>query len=176
LRKSHFDADLKIIGDIFNDAWSQNWGFVPFTEKEFEELGKNFKLLVDYELIKIAEVDGVPAAMLVVAPNVNEAIRDLNGRLLPFGWLKLLWRLKIKFPQTARIPFMGVRRQYQDSLLGAALAFMMIQAVQAPGIKRGVKHVELSFILEDNMGMRNIIESISGIVHKRYRVYSKDLI
>jgi hypothetical protein len=71
---------------------------------------------------------------------------------------------------------MGVRRQYQDSLLGAALAFMMIQAVQAPGIKRGVKHVELSFILEDNMGMRNIIESISGIVHKRYRVYSKDLI
>jgi hypothetical protein len=176
LRKSHFDADLKIIGDIFNDAWSQNWGFIPFTEKEFEELGKNFKLLVDYELIKIAEVDGVPAAMLVVAPNVNEAIRDLNGRLLPFGWLKLLWRLKIKFPQTARIPFMGVRRQYQDSLLGAALAFMMIQAVQAPGIKRGVKHVELSFILEDNMGMRNIIESISGIVHKRYRVYSKDLI
>ena len=175
LRKSHFDADLKIIGDIFNDAWSQNWGFIPFTEKEFEELGKNFKLLVDYELIKIAEVDGVPAAMLVVAPNLNEAIRDLNGRLFPFGWLKLLWRLKVRFPQTARIPFMGVRRQYQDSLLGAALAFMMIQAVQAPGIKRGVKHVELSFILEDNMGMRNIIESISGIVHKRYRVYSKDL-
>ncbi|MGD2023703.1 MAG: N-acetyltransferase [Desulfobacterales bacterium] len=175
LRKSHFDADLKIIGDIFNDAWSQNWGFIPFTKKEFEQIGKNFKLLVDYELIKIAEVDGIPAAMLVVAPNLNEAIRDLNGRLLPFGWLKLLWRLKVRFPQTARIPFMGVRRQYQDSLLGAALAFMMIQDAQVQAIKRGIRKVEMSFILEDNMGMRNIIESISGIVHKRYRVYSKDL-
>lgn len=176
LHKKQFDADLKIIGDIFNDAWSQNWGFIPFTKKEFEQLGKDFKLLVDYELIKIAEVDGVPAAMLVVVPNVNEAIRDLNGRLFPFGWLKLLWRLKVRFPQTARIPFMGVRRQYQDSLLGAALAFMMIQDAQPHAIKRGIKKVELSFILEDNMGMRNIIESIGGIVHKRYRVYSKNLI
>ncbi len=175
IRKNQFDADLKIIGDIFNDAWSQNWGFIPFTKKEFEQLGKDFKLLVDYEMIKIAEVDGVPAAMLVLVPNVNEAIRDLNGRLFPFGWVKLLWRLKVRFPQTARIPFMGVRQQYQDSLLGAALAFMMIQDAQVQAIKRGIEKVELSFILEDNMGMRNIIESISGIVHKCYRVYSKNL-
>lgn len=175
-RKSNFDEDLKIIGDIFNDAWSQNWGFIPFTEAEFKQLGKDFKLLVDFELMKIAEVDGAPAAMLVLVPNVNEAIRDLNGRLFPFGWLKLLWRLKVRFPQTARLPFMGVRRQYQASLLGAALVFMMIQDNQAPALKRGIKEVELSFILEDNKRMRNIIESISGTLYKRYRIYIKDLV
>ena len=175
LQKSSFKEDLKIIEDIFNDAWSENWGFIPFTEAEFKQLGKDFKLLLDFELVKIAEVDGAPAAFLAVLPNVNEAIRDLNGRLLPFGWLKLLWRLKVRFTRSARIPLMGVRKRYQDSLLGAALAFMVIQAVQAPGIKRGVKKVELSWILEDNKGMNDIIESIGGTVYKTYRIYSKDL-
>ena len=174
-RKSNFEEDLKIIKDIFNDAWSENWGFIPFTEAEFKQLGKDFKMLLDFEMVKIAEVDGAPAAFLVVLPNINEAIRDLNGRLLPFGWLKLLWRLKFRFPQTARIPLMGVRKQYHGSLLGAALAFMVIQAVQAPGLKRGVKKVELSWILEDNKGMNDIITSISGTVYKTYRIYGKDL-
>jgi hypothetical protein len=174
-RKSNFNKDLKIIEDIFNDAWSDNWGFIPFTEAEFKQLGKDFKLLLDFELVKIAEVDGAPAAFMVVLPNINEAIRDLNGRLLPFGWLKLLWRLKVKFPQTARIPLMGVRKQYQDSLLGAALAFMVVHAAQEPGLKRGIKKVEMSWILEDNKGMNDIIESIGGSVYKTYRIYSKDL-
>ena len=174
-RKSNFEEDLKIIEDIFNDAWSENWGFIPFTEAEFNQLGKDFKLLVDFELVKIAEVDGAPASFMVVLPNINEAIRDLNGRLLPFGWLKLLWRLKVRFPQTARIPLMGVRKQYHDSLMGAALAFMVVHAAQEPGLKRGIKKVELSWILEDNKGMNDIIESISGTVYKTYRIYSKDL-
>jgi hypothetical protein len=174
-RKSNFNEDLKIIEDIFNDAWSDNWGFIPFTEAEFKQLGKDFKLLLDFELVKIAEVDGAPAAFMVVLPNINEAIRDLNGQLLPFGWLKLLWRLKVKFPQTARIPLMGVRKQYQDSLLGAALAFMVVHAAQEPGLKRGIKKVEMSWILEENKGMNDIIESIGGSVYKTYRIYSKDL-
>jgi hypothetical protein len=174
--KSNFETELNIIKDIFNDAWSENWGFIPFTEAEFNQLGKDFKLLVDFELVKIAEVDGAPAAFLVVLPNINEAIRDLNGRLLPFGWLKLLWRLKIKTPETARIPLMGVRKQYHDTILGAALAFMVIHAVQEPGLKRGIKKVELSWILEDNKGMNDIIESIGGTVYKTYRIYGKNLI
>jgi hypothetical protein len=175
LHKSNFVDELNILRDIFNDAWSQNWNFVPFTNAEFEHLGKDLKMLADEELVKIAEVDGEPAAFIVVLPNINEAIRDLNGRLLPFGWLKMLWRLKVKYPQSARIPLMGVRRRYHDSLMGAALAFGVIAAVQQPGIKRGVKEVELSWILEDNMGMRNIIESIGGRVYKTYRIYSKEI-
>ncbi len=176
LRKSNFDEDIKIIGDIFNDAWSENWGFLPYTEAEFNQLAEDFKLVLDFELVKIAEVDGKPAAFMVVVPNINEAIRDLNGRLFPIGWLKLLWRLKVRFPQTARLPFMGVRKQYHDSILGAALAFMVIHAAHAPALKRGVKKTELSWILEDNYGIRNIIESIGGTIHKTYRIYSKDLI
>ena len=175
LQKSNFSAELKIIQDIFNDAWSQNWGFVPFTAEEFEHMGKDLKILANEELIKIAEVNGEPAAFTVVLPNINEVIRDLNGRLLPFGWLKMLWRLKVKYPQSARIPLMGVRRCYQNNLLGAALAFMMFASIQEPGLKLGIKEVELSWILEDNTGMRNIIESINGRVYKTYRIYSKKL-
>ena len=175
LQKSDFVNELEIIRDIFNDAWSQNWGFIPWTEAEFEHLGKDLKMLADEELIKIAEADGKPAAFMVVLPNINEVIRDLNGRLLPFGWLKMLWRLKVKYPKSARIPLMGVRSQYHNSLMGAALAFGIFADVQQQVLKRGIKEIELSWILEDNMRMRNIIESISGRIYKTYRIYSKKL-
>ena len=175
LRMSQFIEELQIIRDIFNDAWSQNWGFVPFTNKEFEHLGKDLKMLADEKLVKIAEVDGEPAAFMVLLPNINEVIRDLNGRLLPFGWLKMLWRLKVKYPKSARIPLMGVRCRYHGSMMGAALAFGMIADARQPALKRGIKEVELSWILEDNMRMRSIIESLGGRVYKTYRIYSKDL-
>ena len=175
LSKSNFNHDLKIIEDIFNDAWSENWGFLPFTEAEFNQLAKEFKLVLDFEMVKLAEVDGVPAAFMVVVPNINEAIRDLNGRLLPFGWLKLLWRLKVKFPQTVRMPFLGVRKKYHNSFLGAALPFLMIQAAWAYAINLGVKKAELSWILEDNKGINDIIESLGATVYKTYRIFKKDL-
>jgi hypothetical protein len=175
LQKSDFVNELEIIRDIFNDAWSQNWGFIPWTEAEFEHLGKDLKMLADEELVKIAEADGKPAAFMIVLPNINEVIRDLNGRLLPFGWLKMLWRLKVKYPKSARIPLMGVRSQYHNSLMGAALAFGIFADVQQQVLKRGIKEIELSWILEDNMRMRNIIESNSGRVYKTYRIYSKKL-
>ncbi len=175
LNMSKFSDELEIIRDIFNDAWSQNWSFVPFTNEEFKHLGKDLKMLADEALVKIAEVDGEPAAFIVVLPNLNEIIRDLNGRLLPFGWLKLLWRLKIKYPKSARIPLMGVRCRFHDSLMGAALAFGVIFSTQEHAINRGIKELELSWILEDNKGMCAIIESIGGRVYKTYRIYSKQL-
>jgi hypothetical protein len=175
LDMSRFSEELEILRDIFVDAWSQNWGFIPFTTEEFNHLGQDIKLLVNKDLVRIAEVNSTPAAMIVVLPNVNEVIQDLNGRLLPFGWLKLLWRLKVKYPGSARVPLMGVRRRYHDSLLGPALAFMVIDAVRAPAQKLGIRNVEMSWILDDNMGIRNIIEAIQGTVYKRYRIYGKEL-
>jgi hypothetical protein len=173
LRKSQLNEDLEIIKDIFEDAWSTNWGFVPFSKDEVRHLGYNLRLLVDDDAVQIAEVDGLPAAMIVALPNLNEVIRDLQGRLLPFGWLKLLWRLKVKSPKTARVVLMGVRKRFQRSPLGAALAFLLIDAVRGYGIRRGVQEVELSWILEDNMPMRNILTMVGGAPYKRYRIYEK---
>ena len=130
LDRKRFDAEIELLRDIFNDAWAENWGFLPFTTAEFHELGRNLRFLVDPGLIRIAEVDGEPAAFIVVVPNINEAIRGLDGSLLPFGWAKLLWRLKVRHPSTARVPLMGVRRKFQRSRLGPALAFLVIAAAQ----------------------------------------------
>ena len=170
-----FSEDLEIIREIFEDAWSENWGFIPFTSAEFTELGKNLKFLVDLESVRIAEVDGEPAAMIVMFPNINEIIMDLNGRLLPFGWLKLLWRLKVVGAKSARIPLMGVRRRYQGSRMGATLAMMVISPLHERARKQGIKEVDMSWILEQNQGMRNIIETVGCDLYKRYRIYQKDL-
>jgi hypothetical protein len=175
LDRRHFDSEIALLRDIFNDAWADNWGFVPFTAAEFQELGRNLRFLVAPELIQIAEVDGEAAAFMVVIPNINEAIRDLRGRLFPTGWAKLLWRLKVRYPSTARVPLMGVRRRFQRTRIGPALAFLVIDACRPPTRRRGVKQVELSWILEDNAGMRSIIESIGGWAYKRYRVYEREL-
>ena len=168
--------DFDLMRDIFNDAWQNNWGFVPFTQKEFRAIGNEMLLLIPADLVQIATVDGEPAAFIVLLPNLNEAIRDLGGKLLPFGWAKLLWRLKVGFPSTGRVPLMGVRQKYQQTRFGPGLAFAVIDAVRKIGFRRGIKTVEMSWVLEDNVGMRHIAESIGGVINKRYRMYDKPLV
>ncbi len=175
LRRDRLDQELAILRDIFNDAWSANWGFVPFTEAEFAEIGRTMLFLARPEMVQIAEVDGRPAAMIVALPNLNEVIADMGGRLLPTNWAKLLWRLKVRYPRSARVPLMGVRREFQNTRLGPGLAFAVIDSVRKVLIRRGIREVELSWILEDNMGMRNIIEALGGVAYKRYRIFEKSL-
>ncbi|MCZ6500115.1 MAG: N-acetyltransferase [Gammaproteobacteria bacterium] len=175
LRRKQLKADLAILRDIFNDSWSRNWGFTPFTEAEFSDLGELLTMLVDDDFIQIAEIDGSPAAMIVVFPDINQAIKDMNGRLLPFGWLKLLWRLKIKYPDTARCMLMGVKKQYQQSRLGTTLAFLVIDTARRALVRRNINNVEMSWILEDNEGMKGILEVMGGDLYKRYRIYQKSL-
>ncbi len=170
-----FGDEMSLLRDIFNDAWSENWGFVPFTDAEFREMGHALRFLSMPDLIQIAEVEGEAAAFVVAVPNINEAIRDLDGKLFPTGWLKLLWRLKVRHPQSARVPLLGVRRKYQNTRLGPGLAFLVINAVRVQIHKRGAKDIELSWILEGNAGMRSIIELIGGRAYKRYRVYERPL-
>lgn len=175
LRRNKFSEEMEILRDIFNDAWSKNWGFVPFTKAEFAELGTSLRLLVPDDFIQIAEVDGIPAAFMVGLPNLNEIFAELNGRLFPFGWVRLVRHLKSKGVRTGRIPLMGVRKQFQNTPLGMALAFMVIDAPRQLGLSRGVHAVELSWILDDNKAMRGILDSIGSRQYKRYRIYGKTL-
>ncbi|MFQ5664827.1 MAG: GNAT family N-acetyltransferase [Candidatus Binatia bacterium] len=176
LRLAHLREDLDILRDIFNDAWSDNWNYTPFTAAELAGLGQSLKLFVPPEFVQIAEVDGIPAAMIVVVPNLNESIRDLGGHLLPFGWLRLLWRLKWAGPRTGRVPLMGVRHAYQRSSLGMALVFLLVEAVRGPVAQRGIEQMELSWTLEDNRAMRHIKERLGARLYKTYRIYEKTLV
>ena len=173
--KQRFAQDIETLRELFNAAWADNWGFVPFTRAEFTELGRTLRLLVDPGFIQIAELDGRAAAMIVALPNVNEALQGLDGRLAPWGWAKLLWRLKVRHPASARVALMGVLPEYQSSRTGSALAFAVIDAVRWNLHRRGVRQVEMSWILETNRGMRGIIEAIGGQAYKRYRLYEREL-
>lgn len=175
LSKKNLAQDLDIIIKIFNDAWSSNWNFVPMTEAEIKHLGQNLKLLVPEEYISIAYYQDKPAAMAVSLPNINEAIADLNGSIAPFGWAKLLWRLKVAGVKSARMPLMGVAKEFQGSPVGAALGIAAIDAVRAHHAATGTQAAELSWILEDNMAIRGIIEGLNAKPYKRYRLYERAL-
>ncbi len=170
---SNFERDLEIVIDIFNDAWSDNWGFVPMTYREVKALGNNLKLLLKGDYGAIGYYQGKPAAMAITLPNVNEAIDDLNGNMLPIGWLKLLWRLKLKTPNSIRLPLMGVRKHLQSGVIGSALAVGVIDKVRDYHRSRGVTRGELSWILEDNVPVRRLIELMGAHQSKTYRIFER---
>lgn len=172
LDMKRYEEDLANITSIFNNAWAGNWGFVPLSESETKQMAKSLKLLINPRLAWIVEVDGKPAAFGVCLPNLNEAIHDLGGKLLPFGLFKLLWRLKVKGVKTARVPLMGVRRDV-GTWLQAIMPFLVVDAMRREAKALGYEWIELSWILEDNVPMRRIIESIGTSRYKTYRLYEK---
>ena len=175
LNRSRFAAEMEILRDIFNDAWSENWGFVPFTQEEFADVGTSLRLILPDDFIQIAEVDGEPAAFIVVLPNLNEIFGDIDGRLLPLGWWHLMQRLRKRQIRTGRVPLMGVRKRFQNTPLGTALAFQVCDRARQRALERDIREVEMSWILEDNKSMRSILDAIGSDAYKRYRVYEKRL-
>ena len=174
--KSRFEEEARLILDILNDAWSDNWGFVPFTEAEIEYAGKKFKPIVFEDLIMVAEYDGEPVAFMMTLPDLNEAIAPLKGSLLPFGWLKLLRWLRKPQVRTMRVPLMGVRKRLQSSRMASQLAFMMIETIRIEALKNyGATRGEIGWILEDNQGMVAIADAIGSHVNREYVIYSKVL-
>ena len=175
LNRKRLDQELELLRDIFNDAWADNWKFVPWTREEFAAVGREIMLLVPDDFLQIVEVSGEPVAFIVMIPNLNEVIGDLNGNLLPFGWAKLLWRIKVRYPTSGRVPLMGVRRRFHNTRLGAGLAMCCIDALREPSAREGLRRAELSWILEDNQGMRSILDAIGGEVTKTYAMFEKTL-
>ncbi len=173
--KSRLAEEAAVISTVFNDAWANNWGFVPFTQAEFAELASALKYLVPRDLVQFAEVDGETAAMLVVVPNLNELIGDLHGKLLPLGWLKLLWRLKFQAPKSARVALMGVRQKFHTSSLAMALVFGLIEAIRVSGAAKGMRYLEMGWVLEDNFALLRVMRLLGGRRYKTYRIYEKSL-
>ncbi|NOZ66701.1 MAG: N-acetyltransferase [Alphaproteobacteria bacterium] len=176
INMKNYTRDLRIILDIFNDAWTDNWMALPFTEAELNKAVKDMKLLIREDFTYIAEYDGVPMAMMVTLPNLNEIIADLDGHLFPFGIFKLLWRLKLN-PRykTVRVPLMGVRKEFQNTALGGAMAFALIEECRIQAEKAGCTHAELSWVLEENTRLSKMLETIGCWRYKNYRMYSKTL-
>jgi hypothetical protein len=174
--KSRFDEEAALILSILNDAWSDNWGFVPITPSEIAYTGRKLKPIVFEDLIRVAEVEGEPVAFMMTLPDLNELMADLDGRLFPFNWAKLLLRLRKPQVRTMRVPLMGVVKKLQATRLASQLAFMMIEYIRRDSVAHyGATRGEIGWILEDNQGMRSIAETIDSKVNKVYRIYSKDL-
>lgn len=174
--KSRFASEAAIILGILNDAWSDNWGFVPLTDPEVEEVGKKLKPIVYEDLIYIAELEGEPVAFMITLPDLNEPLKPLKGSLLPLGWAKLLLWLRRPRARTMRVPLMGVVKRLQASRMASQLAFMMIEYSRRAAVTRyGAERGEIGWILEDNQGMVAIADTIESRINKVYRIYRRNL-
>ena len=174
--KSKFDEEAALILDILNDAWSDNWGFVPFSDAEIKYAGKKFKPIVREDLIMVAEYEGEPVAFMMTLPDLNEVLKPMGGKLFPFNWAKLLLWLRKPKVRTMRVPLMGVRKRLQSSRMASQLAFMMIEYIRRNAIREyGATRGEIGWILEDNQGMNAIAEAINSTVNKSYIIYDKPL-
>ncbi len=175
LRMDRFREEVAIFTDILNDAWSENWGSAAITEAEAKYLGDSLRLILKPDWFWFIEIDGEAAAFIVMLPNITEMIGDLDGRLAPFGWARLIWRLKFQPIRSARVPLMGVRKKFQKDRRGALAPFVLIDALRPRSIPQGLQRAEYSFILEDNGPMRHILEGLNARIYKTYRIYGKTL-
>ncbi len=174
--RSRFAEEATTVFSILNDAWSQNWGFVPITDREIEYVSNKMKPLVKPDLLRIAELDGEPVAFMLTFPDMNRVIAPFEGKLFPFNWIKLLaWAAKPKSPRM-RVPLMGVIKELQSSRLASQLAFMMIEYIRRSGVEKyGTQTAEIGWILEDNQGMVAIADAIGSKVNREYAIYGKPL-
>jgi len=171
----NLDADLRIIMDVYNDAWNDNWGFVASTERELSKMAADLKLIAIPELSYITEIDGEPAAVALALPNLNELIADMKGKLGPLGLPKLLWRLKVVGPHTARLVILGIRKKFRSVRKYAALSAYLYAKMNAAGKQLGLEGGELSWTLEDNAPVNTGIKLMGGKIYKTYRLYEKGL-
>jgi hypothetical protein len=167
--------ELQLVMDIYNDAWEGKWAMVPALPDEVEKVAKDLKLLIDDQLAFIAEVDGNAVGMCIMLPNLNEVIQDLGGKLLPFGIVKLLWRLKVKRPRSTRLMMLGIRKELRGVKKYGGLSAAMYVEVAKRGIARGYQWGELSWTREDDGPINVGIKAMGARLYKKYRVYGAPL-
>jgi len=172
LKLNDFDNEVKRINEIYNQAWSYNWGFVPMSSEEFFYTVKDLKQIIDADLVFIAEHNDRPVAFSLALPDINQALIHLNGRLLPFGFMKLLWHTKIKNKiDGLRLITLGVIPEFQKR----ALDSMFFINTYLTGVEKGYRWAEMSWILETNDLMCRAAEQMGGRLYKKYRLMEMPL-
>ncbi len=164
-----FRSELNAVKDIYNSAWSHNWGFVPMTDKEIESMAKRLKPLIVPELLIMAEVDGKPAGFYMAIPDYNQVLCRINGRLGPIEIVKFLWYSR-KITDI-RVLTMGVKAEYRKRGIEGLLYLESFKAAK----RKGYQRAEMSWVLEDNTLMKKGCEFMGGKVYKKYRIYEKSL-
>jgi hypothetical protein len=167
--------EAEIIIDIFNDAWSENWGFVPFTLAEFMSSADGLKLVMPPEGGFMIELDGVPQAFGIILPNLHEITADLGGRLLPFGLPRVVSRIRNHTFKSGRLALFGIRRALHRKAAGGAVILAFIEEMRQRSKSSSIGHVEFGWVLENNFGMRRPIELSGARIDKVHRVYEKSL-
>lgn len=173
LNMKDFKADIDLVMDIFNDAWSQNWGFIPFQADQISTMAKEMKPLIHADALWIASINGQAAGFVLILPDINEIADGLDGRLLPLGWAQLLYRLKLRGPRRARLPLAGLRRGHHKTRRGLLAMTGAFEAAFAAQYRRGVREVESSWILETNRDLLNLVALYDMPRYKTYRIYGK---
>ena len=173
---SRVQEEAQTLFNILNDAWSENWGFVPITDSEIRYITKKMRPLVKPELLRFAELEGEPVAFMLTFPDINAVIKPFDGKLLPFNWIKLLKWVRHPHSPRARVPLMGVVKRLQASRMASQLAFMMIEYIRRAGVAHyGFKTAEIGWILDDNQGMVAIADAIDSKINREYAIYERPL-
>lgn len=174
--KKDWDAEVDIILSILNDAWSSNWGFVPFTPEEIAHAGKKLRPIIFEPLNMIAELDGEPVAFMLTFPDINQVLKKIDGKLFPFGWFHLSRWLRKPKDAGMRVPLMGVKKELHNSRVASQLAFMMISHIRKnASALYASQRGEIGWILDDNQGMVAIADAIESKINREYIVFSKSL-
>lgn len=167
-----FDNEVKRIKAIYNAAWEKNWGFIPMTDAEFDFMAKQMKQIVDPDFILIAEHKGNPVAFSLTIPNLNEALIKIHdGKLFPFGLIKLLWHSRKGQIRSVRVVTLGITKEHRNSGIDTVFYHKCFEE----GLKKGVHWAELSWILEDNTAMNRALERLGGRIYKTYRILEMSL-
>lgn len=164
-----FESEVRKVEEVYNSAWENNWGFIPITTAEFDYMAESLKMVVDPNMVIFAEVNGKPAGFSLSLPDFNQVLKKMNGRLLPFGFIRLL--LNKRKIDWLRVIIMGVKPEYQKKGIDSVFYLETIKG----GNEGGYGGAEISWVLEDNMAMRQTAEKLGAKIYKTYRIYNKHL-
>jgi len=168
-------SETALMEELFNDGWSGNWGFVPFTKAEFDSTADALKFIMPPEYGIVVELDGAPQSFLIALPNLFEIVSDMDGKLFPFGLPRLISRMRNHKFSTARIVLLGTRKALQNSATGGAILLSMIEELRRRAVSASIEQLEAGWVLEDNIAMRRPIEMFGGKIDKIHRIYEKRL-